>query len=194
MIKHLGKWAHNENPLAMSFPFLLSTLITLLLQLRGCFISFCAGLPVFANSFFLFPDFHLAKRPQRALDWNSLKAEAGALCRTNFGGSKSLGKEFKVWTTAAEFETSDCCWRPWGGWHYPCGETDEACTDSLTRFWTRNWNFDHGHLCHHWPPKRTLLKSNLVLIGNKCKFSTQTCFFFLSFYFFLKPNFMLIND
>lgn len=54
MIKHSGKWAHTENPLEMSFPFQLSTLITLLQQLRGCFISFYAGLPVFANSFFLF--------------------------------------------------------------------------------------------------------------------------------------------
>lgn len=48
-----------KNPLEMSFPLELSTLITLRQRVRGCFISFYAELPVFAHSF---SDFHRVKR------------------------------------------------------------------------------------------------------------------------------------
>lgn len=40
-----------KNPLEMSSPFQLSTLITLKQRVRGCFISFYAAMPVFAHSF-----------------------------------------------------------------------------------------------------------------------------------------------
>lgn len=50
-----------KNPLEMSSPFQLSTLITLKQRVRGCFISFYAAVPVFAHSF-LCVWFHTVKR------------------------------------------------------------------------------------------------------------------------------------
>lgn len=60
-----------KNPLEMSSPFQLSTLITLKQRVRGCFISFYAAMPVFAHSF-LFVWFQW-KGEQRALVCNSWK-------------------------------------------------------------------------------------------------------------------------
>lgn len=59
MIKHLGKWAHTKkNPLEMSRPLELSTLIISRQRVRGCFISFYAELPAFTPRF---SDFYRGK-------------------------------------------------------------------------------------------------------------------------------------